>query len=447
MLDAVRAAVGEDMVLEYRISAEEYEEGHTHFAETLEFIGYIKDKVDILHVSGGLHDTQGKPSVMRPMIQPYTYEQQYNVHWAADIKKAYPDLLINVVGSIKSAAQAEAIIAAGKADFVSFMRGLIADPEMPRKYAAGREWEHMPCLRCQCIKVDARGRFSGPCSVNPMAGFYNEYPDFRVTPAPVKKKIAVVGGGPAGIQAAKTLLERGHEVTVYEKNAEIGGQVVKAALPEFKRDIREYLGYLRGFAEKSGARVLTGVEATPALIAAEGYDALVVAIGAEPFTPDVPGVENAVWAPDYAGGDENVAIVGAGAVGLECAIELARAGKRVTVWEMAATHGLGSDMSPLGGGDDILKMCEDAGVGVNYNARLASISGDSATFAVLDRDAAVTLSGVKVLLAAGMKPLYGAAQAFRAAAPSTEVYLVGDCREVGDIRDATRSAFEICRQL
>ncbi|MDR3209631.1 MAG: FAD-dependent oxidoreductase, partial [Oscillospiraceae bacterium] len=288
MLDAVRAAVGEDLVIEYRISAEEYEEGHTHFAETLEFIGYIKDKVDILHVSGGLHDTQGKPSVMRPMIQPYTYDQMYNVHWAADIKKAYPDLLLNVVGSVKSVAQAEEIIAGGKSDFVSFMRGLIADPEMPRKYATGREWEHMPCLRCQCIKIDKNGRFSGPCSVNPMASFYGEYPDMRVTPSSVRKRAAVVGGGPAGIQAVKTLLERGHDVTLYEKNAEIGGQVIKAALPSFKCDIREYLAYLRGFAEHSGARVLTGVEATPELLATEKYDALVVTIGAAPFKPNVP---------------------------------------------------------------------------------------------------------------------------------------------------------------
>ncbi|MDR3210039.1 MAG: FAD-dependent oxidoreductase, partial [Oscillospiraceae bacterium] len=164
----------------------------------------------------------------------------------------------------------------------------------------------------------------------------------------------------------------------------------------------------------------------------------------------VPGIENAVWAPVYTddAGDARLAIIGAGAVGLECAIELARAGRSVTVWEMAATHSLGADMSPLGGGDDILKMCADAGVVINYNARLAAIDGDTATFAGTGENAAaVTLKNVRVLLAAGMTPLTALAQTFRAAAPNTEVYLAGDCREVGDIRDATRGAFEICRQI
>ncbi|MDR0819192.1 MAG: FAD-dependent oxidoreductase, partial [Oscillospiraceae bacterium] len=298
VLDAVRAAIGEDVVIEYRMSSEEHEEGFAHFPEILEFVGLIKDKVDILFVSGGLHDTQGKPERMRPMVPPYSYPQMMNVERAGIIKKKYPELLINVVGGIKNPAQAEEIIASGKADFVSFMRALIADPDMPTKYATGREWEHTPCLRCQCMKIDKHGRFIGPCTVNPMASFIDQYPELKVGKAPVKKKVAVIGGGPGGIQALKTLLERGHDVTLYEKLPEIGGQVIKAALPDFKIDIREYLTYLRGFAAHSKAQILTGVEATPELIAIENYDALIAAIGAKPLILNIPGVERAKWAPD-----------------------------------------------------------------------------------------------------------------------------------------------------
>ncbi|MDR0936198.1 MAG: FAD-dependent oxidoreductase [Oscillospiraceae bacterium] len=449
VLDAVRAAIGEDVVIEYRMSSEEHEEGFAHFPEILEFVGYIKDKIDILFVSGGLHDTQGKPERMRPMVPPYSYPQMMNVERAGIIKQKYPDLLINVVGGIKNPAQAEEIIASGKADFVSFMRALIADPEMPRKYAAGREWEHTPCLRCQCLKIDKHGRFIGPCAVNPMASFQSQYPELKAPKAPVAKKVAVIGGGPAGIQAVKTLLERGHDVTLYEKNAEIGGQVLKAALPDFKQDIREYLCYLQNFAAHSKATILTNTDATPELIARGNYDTLIVTIGAVPLIPNIPGAERAKWAPDVLPSDlpkaSNVVIIGAGAVGLECAIELAKDGKKVTVLEMAPTHGLGMDMSGLGGGDKILEWCEQYGVVINYNAKVTQIAEKTVTFAV--DDAALTIPADYVLLAAGMKPQPDLARSFYAAAPATDVFFAGDCAEVGDIRDATRGAFDICREV
>jgi 2,4-dienoyl-CoA reductase-like NADH-dependent reductase (Old Yellow Enzyme family)/siroheme synthase (precorrin-2 oxidase/ferrochelatase) len=456
VLDAVRAAIGEDVVIEYRMSSEEHAEGFAHFPEILEFVGFIKDKIDILMVSGGLHDTQGVPERMQPMVPPYTFPQMINVERAGIIKKTYPNLLINVVGGIKNPAQAEEIIASGKADFVSFMRALIADPDMPRKYASGREWEHMPCLRCTCMKIDRKtGRFMGPCAVNPMANYLspffsavNPYPELVAPPAARKKRVAVIGGGPAGIQAVKTLIERGHDVTLYEKSAEIGGQVVKAAIPGFKDDMREYLGYLRGFAKHARARVLTGVEATPELVAMEGYDAVIAALGARHLVPNIPGVERARWAPEVMPSDipagAGVIIVGAGAVGLEAAVELAKDGKKVTVLEMADTHGL-TDVGGLAGGGEILKWCGEYGVDIKYNARLLSVGDNTAKYALGGET--LTLPFDAVLLAAGMTALFDEAEAFRASAPNTEVYLVGDCREPGDIRDATRSAFDACREL
>ncbi|MDR0906693.1 MAG: NAD(P)/FAD-dependent oxidoreductase [Oscillospiraceae bacterium] len=452
VLDAVRAAIGEDVVIEYRMSSEEHEEGFAHFPEILEFVGFIKDKIDILFVSGGLHDTQGKPERMRPMVPPYSYPQMMNVERAGIIKAKYPDLLINVVGGIKNPAQAEEIIASGKADFVSFMRALIADPEMPRKYATGHEWEHTPCLRCQCLKIDKHGNFVGPCAVNPMASHTGEYPELKVPKAPKAKKVAVIGGGPAGIQALKTLIERGHDVTLYEKEPEIGGQVTKAALPFFKDDIREYLGYLRGFAAHSGARILTNTEATPEIIKLENYDALVVAIGAKPLALNIPGIERASWAPDGLPADfyegAHIVIIGAGPVGLECAVELGKAGKDVTVLEMAATHGLGMDMSGLGGGDKILEWLDEYKVTVTYNARLKQVLENLVIYDdVAEGINDIAIQGNYVLLAAGMSPQLDVARTFRTAAPATEVFFVGDCTDVGDIRDATRSAFEICREI
>jgi 2,4-dienoyl-CoA reductase-like NADH-dependent reductase (Old Yellow Enzyme family) len=144
VIDAVRAKVGENFVIEYRISADECAPGQMHFDETLEFIKYIKDKIDILHVSSGIHDLYGEPFYMRYMLQNYTMDQMFNVHYAEKVKKAYPELMVATVGSIKDVAQAEEIIASGKADIVAMNRALHADYDMPRKYAEGKDWSICP---------------------------------------------------------------------------------------------------------------------------------------------------------------------------------------------------------------------------------------------------------------------------------------------------------------
>jgi NADPH-dependent 2,4-dienoyl-CoA reductase/sulfur reductase-like enzyme len=286
-----------------------------------------------------------------------------------------------------------------------------------------------------------------------MAGFTKEYPELRVNPAPVRKRVGVVGGGPAGIQAVKTLRERGHDVTLYERGSELGGQVIRAAAPEFKTDLRQYLEYLRAFAEHSGAKILTDTEATPETLAGENFDALVVAVGAKHFVPKVPGTgaPNVSWAAEASAENvpENAAvvIVGAGAIGIEAAVELGRAGRRVTVIELAPTHGLGSDMSPLGGGDDLLGWLRELNIPVIYNAKLTEVRPGEVVYADTVSGGTVTLAADRVLLAAGMVPLTDEAQSFRSAAPNTEVYLVGDCFSTGDIRDATRTAFDIARQI
>jgi len=446
MLDAVRAAKGEDVVIEYRISSDEVAEGHTHFPETLEFIGLIKDKVDILHVSAGLPDTQGEPWVMRPMIPPYTYPQNFNVERAGIIKEKYPNLVINVVGGIKTPAEAEKIIASGKSDMVAFMRALLGDPYMPQKYATGREYEHAPCIRCQCLQFKD-GNFSGPCTVNPMVSFSREYPDGRVPKADVQKKIAVIGGGPAGIQALRTLTERGHDVTLYEKNSEIGGQILKAAKPSFKQDLLPYLNYLQCYAAHSGAKILTNTEATCENLSPENYDAIVVAVGSVPVVPNLPGIERAKWAADVheASEGEKIVIVGAGAVGLEAAIVLGRQGAKVEVIEMAGAPNLGADLSALGGGDEILGWVKELDIPIHTNTKLVEVKGDSVV--VSHEGETRTIPADTVLLACGMKPQNAYANSFRQATANTEVYIVGDCFESGDIRSATRNAFKICAKL
>jgi 2,4-dienoyl-CoA reductase-like NADH-dependent reductase (Old Yellow Enzyme family)/thioredoxin reductase len=448
VLDAVRAAVGENFVIEYRISAEEFHPDQMHFPETLEFIKYIKDKVDILHVSAGIHDIWGEIYWMRFMLQNYTMDRMYNVHFAAEIKKAYPDLMIATVGSIKDIAMAEEIIASGKADIVAMNRALHADYDMPRKYAEGREWEHTPCLRCRCFRM-ASPHTTRLCSVNAMWGRFKEYPEGKLPQASVKKKVAVIGAGPAGVEATKWLLQRGHDVTLYEKSGRIGGHVHDAVAAPFKQDLRDYLDYMKAFAENCGARVLLNTEATPELLRAESYDYIIAALGADPILPKFPGADkpHVHWAPDAETGavacGDTVVIVGGAAVGTEAAISLAMQGKKVTVLEMAREV----DLSETGAASDLLQLSEDNGVQRFLGWKLVKILDTSVIAENVDTGEKKEFKADTVLMAVGLKPRREEALKFYHCCPETNFILVGDCAESGDVRDAVWTAFEAARYI
>ena len=173
VLDSIRELCGEDFVIEFRVSADEIHPDGMHYEETLKYIDLFKDKIDILHVSAGLH---GEFEYMRNWWQNWMMAREYNVHYAEKIKKAFPNLLVATVGSIMNIKSAEDIIASDKADFVAMCRPLLADPEMPRKYALGQEDDHRPCLRCQYCG----GRLLIPavlnCAVNPYLGEEVNFP-------------------------------------------------------------------------------------------------------------------------------------------------------------------------------------------------------------------------------------------------------------------------------
>jgi len=269
--DCIREKCGEDFVIEFRISADEIAEQGMHFEETLELIGMLKEHIDILHVSAGLH-SDFNMKYYRNWCQNFMMERGFNVHYAAEVKKRYPDLLVTTVGSITSIEMAEDILANGWADFVAMCRPLMADPDMPNKYAHNQPEEHRPCLRCNTCTKHLFVPKPIFCAVNPMSRMTDTLPDGVVPKAVEKKRVAVIGGGPGGIQALMTLCERGHAVTLYERSNELGGNVIGAAAPPFKIDCRDYLRYLRYQAkkccEKYGARILMNTEATKELLEA-----------------------------------------------------------------------------------------------------------------------------------------------------------------------------------
>lgn len=459
--DSVRRHCGEDFVIEYRISADEIAPGGMHFDETLQLIGLLKDHIDIIHVSAGLH-SDFHAAYFRNWCQNYMMDRCFNVHFARDVKKAYPDLLVNTVGSIVSLDYAEEILANGWADFVSMCRPLMADPDMPRKYAEGHPEDRRPCLRCDNCTRHVMIPKPIFCAVNPMSFKVRDLPDGVVPPAPVKKRVAVVGGGPGGIQAMQTLLDRGHDVTLYEATGELGGNLIPAVIPDYKQDLRDYLDWLRRTAQKCaerGAKILMNTPATKALLDAEHYDAVIIAVGADPLMPDsVPGIhgDNVLWAPEgeleenKARVGQRVVVIGAGSIGVEAAHDMHLLGKEVTVVEALDAETAFTRLRKANSGNaarEFREILKADGVDVRYSHRVKEITPEGVICENLETGETVFLPADTVLTAMGMQPRLDIVDTLRHCAPETSVRFIGDCHQPDTVCGAVNEAFQACLHI
>lgn len=448
--DSIRRHCGEDFVIEFRISADEIALEGMHFEETLELIGYLKDHIDILHVSAGLH-SDFNFAYFNNWCQNSLMEHCFNVHYARDIKKAYPDLLVTTVGSIMDLDYAEEIIKNGWADFVAMCRPLMADPDMPRKYAEDRPEDHRPCMRCNACMKHLFVPKPIYCAINPMSALTSQLRDGVVPSAVTKKRVAIVGGGPGGIQAMQTLLDRGHEVTLYEKSDKLGGNVNAAALPSFKKDVQAYRKWMLHTAQQCaerGAKILLQTEATKELLDAEKYDALVLAVGAEPVVPvSIPGIHKAhvAWAPDAEAGKvpvgEQVVVIGGGEVGLEAAYEYHLQGKRVTVIEQRE---IGAIMMARGS-RDLMGVMKDTDIVLKCETRLLEVCDDHVVVQDVKSGAISEIPCDTVLLAVGMRSRIDVVDELRHCVPETSVAIIGDCNNRPEtVSEAVNQAFQAC---
>lgn len=340
ILKRIREAVGPDYPLDMRISAVEHVPGSITFADTLAFIQMAEPYIDMVHISCGLDkgfQYGGNTRAMTTIFEPH----QINVAYAAEVKK-HVRIPVTVVGAIGSPEAAEEIIASGKADLVGIGRPFVADPNWANKAKEGRGKEITPCLRCLYCYHIATDHWNKGCSVNPAYANEGEVTaEWNITPAAKPKKVMVVGAGPAGIRAALAAEQRGHQVTLVEKEKEIGGQLRWIAREYFKEEVKRYLEYLTNRIERSRVEVLLNTEADPALIRERRPDHLIIAIGAEENRLKIPGTDRrhvmtALEAIENHGKlGRKVVIIGGGVNGAELGLGLAfKEQKEVTIVEM-----------------------------------------------------------------------------------------------------------------
>lgn len=448
IVEDIRRKCGRDFPIEVRISGtEEVPEGF-QLADCVEYCKRLDGVVDLLHISIGSIQVQG-PDGGQSICSPSYFEKRgRNVFLAEEVKKHVTKTPVLTVGSLGLPAEMEEVIASGKADMVACARALIADPDLPKKAHAGRESDIRPCLRCTgCLDDTMTGPQVIRCAVNPEIGRELEYWARRRTPEE-KRNVLVIGGGPAGMQAAITAAGQGHHVRLLEKGSELGGALLYNRDIPFKEDIERYRQWLMRMLEQKGVSVELNTEATPELVREADADTVICAIGAKPVLPPIPGIDGkqVMLFTEAHGSAEigsRVVIIGAGAVGCELGIHLAMGGRSVTLVDQADIIISTENVVVEEGGCSNLREyitvnMERHQVKTALSRRVVEITPEGVLVQAADGETEL-LPADTVIVAAGMRPLEEQREALRSAC--TEFRAVGDCWKVGRIKDASSSGY------
>ena len=437
VVEAIKKTCGKNFVIELRISGDEFVENGFHLEDMIEFCKMIEAKVDILHVSAGLH---GVPSGLMRMFPSNLLPHGCNVYLAEAIKKNV-HIPVATVGGISSPEEAEDIIASGKADFVSLARALIADPDFPNKARHGIPVR--PCLRClNCLKSMNDCRHLS-CAVNPTVG--SEHRLRGATGPGASKRVLVIGGGPAGMSAAVTAQQLGHRVILCERTGKLGGLLNHVDVDPRKDDLRRYRDYLVNKTLSCGADIRLNTDVSRDLIEALRPEAVICAVGSAPILPPIPGLKEsgALSAMEaHEPGAEigkRVVVIGGGLVGCETALYFADLGREVSILEMVPM--LAQEDAPLHRMGLIQALDS---VSIYTGHRCTGITASGVQAVTPDGDT-VTIPADTIVYAAGMRAKTTETDALYPA--DIDFYPVGDCNRARKIHDAVTEGYFAARNL
>lgn len=440
---AIRKAVP-DMVIDYKLSivTPQRGKGGIDEADAVQFAQWlVEDGVDMFHVAQANH-TGNMADTIPPMgVQPYGFF----VKIAGDIKKAV-HVPVSAVGRIVDAEMAARVIESGMADMVAVGRPLLADPDWGTKIAAGKACDIRRCISCNKGCTDAiQNRQFLSCVLNAENGYENTR---SIQPAAQKKKIAVLGGGPAGLEAARVAALRGHDVTLFEKTTTLGGQLNIACVPPRKEEMRRAAQDLIHAVCNAGVHLCMGQTRTAEQLKDAGFEAVINAVGAHSAAPRIPGIDsvNVADAWKVLAGEQQVygtvAVIGGGMVGCETAEYLAARGCKVSVIEMMDKIAAGESTTIL---PTLLENYKTYGVEQYPSHKVKEFRMDAVVCENKD-GAEVTIPCDYIVLAMGARSNEFDAAALEAA--SIPVYSIGDAAgKAADISNAIRTGYDTACQL
>ena len=443
----MKQTLGRDFPLEVLISGTE--PGGATIQDTVELARLLEGHVDILSIRNGVQDPQ-HPTGFTSTREHQWPNEDVTTAVTQDCHARGAKLLIGATAGLHDPDLCESIIRDGKADLVCMARSWICDSEYGKKLYEGRGEDVTPCVRCnKCHVPNDTDKFRSFCSVNPLIGLEDKI-DRMVAPVEREKNVAVVGGGPAGMYAAITLRDRGHKVTLFEKNDRLGGQLIHADFASFKWPLQDFKDFLARQCEKKGVTIKLGTEATKELLEAGHYDHVILAIGPVFTKANIPGAESTkvLTTMDVFGHEdelpENIVVIGGSETGVETAMDLAEKGHKVTV--LCRQKSLASDAPHA----HYVTMLEDAWLRLeNFNwvkgiQKYLSIDDTGVSYVNyegkekrIDCDCVVMCTGARPNTE-GCAALYGAAD---------RTDMVGDCFRVGNVHFAVTTAFGAANQI
>ena len=438
--DEIHKRCGAGFPIEVRMSGAEAHEGGYEIDDGVAIAKQLDGHADLLHVSVG---NIFVPSAMRITHPNMFLEEGCNVKYAAEVKK-HVKTPVATLGALAAPEVLEEIIASGKADVVVMARGLICDPDLPNKAREGREREQLRCMRCfYCVgKNYDFGHLV--CALNPESG--REWEQDAALPPAKHQKVLIAGGGIAGMQAAITSAEHGHEVILCEKTDVLGGPIVCEREVPFKKRLGEYIDRQKYMLAKSKVEVRFNTEVTPEYAKSVAPDVIIAAIGSRPAMPPIPGIDlpNVMVAEEAFSNPgavaDSVVILGAGFTGAELGLYLKSLGKHVEIVEMRGDITADSNASHAGSLKTELK---EAGVEISFNTKAIEITDKGVRCATEEGER--FFAGKTVVRALGQVPLREEVIALSPCAP--RFYQIGDCRSPRAIAAATAEGWTIARHI